>query len=73
MLDISTPLLNMVDECGNLWECTLIFERCSYLQFKIGGGFNRMVLARRLGEGSHVMVGAPIVGSNVSWCSAIVD
>jgi len=47
-----------------MWECALVFERRPYLQFKIGGSFNRMVLARRLGEGSHVMVSAPVVGSN---------
>lgn len=55
------PALKMVDDCENLWECTLVFERRPYVQFKIDSGFNRMVLARRLCEGSNVMVGAPVV------------
>ncbi|KEH16538.1 PIF1-like helicase [Medicago truncatula] len=60
-LDIAMPALKMVDDCENLWECTLVFERRPYVQFKIDSGFNRMVLARRLCEGSNVMVGAPVV------------
>lgn len=51
---------NQYDECGNQWECSSLFGRRPFLHFIIGGGFNRLVMARRLCEGSHVMVGAPV-------------
>lgn len=59
-----TPALGIVDECGNLWQCDLVFETRPYTHFIVGGGFSIMLLARRLCEGTHVMVGAPEVGSN---------
>jgi len=54
-----------VDECGNIWDCTLIiYGRHPYAHFNIGGGFKLMVVARRLFEGGHIMVGASVVGAN---------
>jgi len=63
-LDVLTHALRIVDDCGNVWECTLAFENQPYAQFKIGGSMKQMILGRRLCEGSHVMVGAPVVGGN---------
>jgi len=38
--------LKMVDECGNMWDCTFIYGRRP--NFKTGGGLKRMILARWL-------------------------
>lgn len=65
--------LRLVDECGNLWECSLPFGRFPFPHFDIGGGFKRMVMARRIGEGSHVMVGAPVVGSNATMFFRVIS
>jgi hypothetical protein len=54
----------MVDECGNKWMCSLVYGTRSYEHFKIGGGWKRMVDARRLCRGAHVMVGTPTAGDN---------
>lgn len=59
-LDVNVVVSVMVDECGNQWECSSLFGRRPFLHFIIGGGFNRLVMARRLCEGSHVMVGASV-------------
>ncbi|KEH19197.1 hypothetical protein MtrunA17_Chr8g0359311 [Medicago truncatula] len=64
ILDRRTTALKLVDDCGNKWDCTLIFDSRPYPHFPVGGGFHRMILARRLRDGCHVMVGAPGVGSN---------
>jgi hypothetical protein len=63
----------LIDECGNQWECTLLFGRRPCLHFDIGGGFNRMVMARRLCEGGHVMVGAPVLGSNAKLFLRVIS
>jgi hypothetical protein len=63
-LDRRSTVLKLVDDSGNKWDCTVIFYTSPYLYFKVGGGFSRMLLARRLKDGCHIMVGAPVVGSN---------
>ena len=56
--------MELVDECGNIWECMLIYCRRPYAHFNVGGAFKRMVEARRILEGCHIMVGAPEVRPN---------
>lgn len=63
-LDRTTKPLKLVDECGNIWNCTLQFERKPDPHFKIGGGWNRMIKARGLQNGVRVIIGAPFVGMN---------
>jgi hypothetical protein len=63
-LDVGMHALRIVDDCGNIWECTVAFDNQPYAHFKIGGNIKQMILGRRLCEGSHVMVGAPVVGGN---------
>jgi hypothetical protein len=47
-LSLYWKALKLVDECGNIWNCTLQFERKPDPYFKIGGGWNRMIKARGL-------------------------
>ncbi|KEH33753.1 hypothetical protein MTR_3g452180 [Medicago truncatula] len=59
-----TTSINLVDECGNKWMCTVVYGTRPYKHFKIGGGWKRMVDARGLGIGCIVKLGAPADGSN---------
>jgi len=63
-LDTCTTTLNVVDDNGNVWACTLMFGIDDGPHFIIGGGWKRMVMARRLRQGSHFMLGAPVAGKN---------
>jgi len=42
-LDRGTTAVDMVDENGNIWNCTLEFSETPHDHFKIGGGWGRMV------------------------------
>jgi len=63
-LDTNADGLNMVDEHGNIWSCTLKFLHGNNAHFEIGGRWNTMIKARRLKEGARVVIGAPGVGMN---------
>jgi hypothetical protein len=63
-LNTETENLSLVDECGCIWDCTLQFVTRPHAHFKIGGGWNRMVKARRLKDGDSVVIGAPYIGVN---------
>jgi hypothetical protein len=65
-LDRETTAIGLVDDNGNLWDCTLQFSMTPHPNFKIGGGWDRMVKARRIKEGARVVVGAPAVGMNLT-------
>jgi len=54
----------MIDDCGNKWNCIAIFGSRPYRHIKLGGGWKRMVLARRLEEGVMVKVGFPLACMN---------
>ncbi|XP_039683194.1 uncharacterized protein [Medicago truncatula] len=56
--------VKLVDDFGNAWFCTLVYGRRKYAHFKIGGSWRRMVKARGLQRGSHLILGAPKLGSN---------
>jgi hypothetical protein len=56
--------VKLVDDFGNAWYCTLVYGRHKYAHFKIGGAWKRMVDARGIGRGSHIILGAPKFGSN---------
>jgi len=56
--------VNMVDDCGCIWNCTLQYESRPHPHFMIGGGWTRMVKARRFKEGDRVIIGAPYFGGN---------
>ncbi|WJX32936.1 non-specific serine/threonine protein kinase [Trifolium repens] len=53
----TTTTLNLIDDCGNKWNCVLIFGCFPYKHFKIGGEWKRLVAARRLEVGDHITVG----------------
>jgi len=38
VLDVTTTALKIVDDNGNMWGCTLIYDNTNYAHFKIGGG-----------------------------------
>jgi hypothetical protein len=56
--------VKVVDDNGNIWGCTLMYRTDDGGSFKIGGGWKRMVLARRLRQGSKILLGAPVAGKN---------
>jgi hypothetical protein len=64
VLDVTTTALKIVDDNGNVWGCTLIYDNTNYAHFKFGGGWKRMVLARNLRPGSRILLGAPSAGKN---------
>jgi len=51
-----TTSLTMIDDCGNKWNCITIFGSRPHQHIKLGGGWKRIVLARRLEEGVMVKV-----------------
>ena len=51
MFDTASTSVKMVDECGNCWDCVLIFGTAPYEHCKIGGQWKRFVEARMLCEG----------------------
>jgi hypothetical protein len=71
-LDRETTAIDLVDENGNVWNCSLLFSETPYANFKIGGGWERMVQARRINEGARVVVGAPGVGLNLTLFFCII-
>jgi len=64
MLDTSSTSVKIVDDCGNLWDCDLIFGTAPFEHCKIGGQWKRFVEARRLREGVKIKLGAPMAGIN---------
>lgn len=71
-LDTKSNVLNLVDERGNRWSCTLEFVPGNDAHFNIGGEWSRMVMARRLKAGSRVLIGAPRVGMNATIFFAVI-
>lgn len=64
MLDTSATNVKIVDDCGNVWDCDLIFGTLPYEHCRIGGQWKRFVEARRLREGVKIRLGAPMAGMN---------
>jgi len=64
VLDMTTAALEIVDDNGNVWGCTLMYDNTDYAHFKIGGGWKRMVLSHNLRQGSCILLGAPVAGKN---------
>ena len=50
--------------CGNKWKCMTIYGTRPYNHLKIGGGWKRMVEARRISIGTNIKLGAPAAGDN---------
>ncbi|AES59453.1 transmembrane protein, putative [Medicago truncatula] len=71
-LDRETMVIDLVDENGNVWNCSLQFSETPYADFKIGGGWERLVQARRIKEGACVVVGAPGVGMNLTLFFCVI-
>jgi hypothetical protein len=59
-----TTSLTMIDDCGNKWNCITVFGTRPHHHIKLGGGWKRMVQARKLEEGVMVKVGFPHAGMN---------
>ena len=51
MMDIRTTSIKLVDDCGNGWDCVLIFGSTPYQHTMIRGQWIRFVDARRLHKG----------------------
>nr|ABD32737.1 hypothetical protein MtrDRAFT_AC150777g12v1 [Medicago truncatula] len=43
MLDTLLTIVNIIDDCGNIWVCELTFATIPYEHFKIGGRWKREV------------------------------
>ncbi|MCI02353.1 replication protein A1-like protein [Trifolium medium] len=54
--------IKLVDDCGNKWNCTLVYVTFPFKHFKVGGEWSRLVAARRLAVGESVTVGAQANG-----------
>jgi hypothetical protein len=64
MLDTSATNVKFVDDCGNVWDCDLIFGTLPYEHCRMGGQWKRFVEARRLREGVKIRLGALKAGMN---------
>jgi len=64
MLDTSTTNVKIVDDCGNIWDCDLIFGTIPYEHCRIGGQWKRLVEACRLREDVKIRLGAPMAAMN---------
>jgi hypothetical protein len=71
-LDRETSMIDMVDENGNIWNCTLNFSMDPAPNFKIGGGWELMVKARRFTEGARVVIGAPAICMNLTLYLCVI-
>ena len=60
-LEKTTHMLAVVDECGNRWECIVVYEDVvdKEKQFFIGGEWKRLVDARKFQQGDYLKIGAP--------------
>ncbi|GAU39653.1 hypothetical protein TSUD_18360 [Trifolium subterraneum] len=54
----ATTSIKLVDDCGNVWNCNLIFVTFPCKHYKVSGEWARLVAARRLSVGLNIMVGA---------------
>jgi len=63
-LDRARTNLKLVDECGSLWECVLIFGTTPHEHCMIGGGWKHFVEARNLNDGVRIRLGVPRAGDN---------
>jgi hypothetical protein len=59
MLDRGATSVKLVDGCGNVWECILIFGTAPYDHCRIGGQWKRFVDERNLYECVKIRLGAP--------------
>jgi len=72
-LDKASTSLKLVDGCGNMWKCILIFGSAPYEHCMIGGEWKRFVDACYLYDGVKIRLWAPAAGKNdslyitVSW------
>lgn len=67
-----TTSLKIVDDNGNVWGCTLMFATDGGPHFIIGGGWKRLVMARRLRQGSRLVLGAPMARSNTTLYLCVI-
>ncbi|GAU50461.1 hypothetical protein TSUD_240590 [Trifolium subterraneum] len=56
--DEATTSIKLVDDCGNVWNCSLIFVTFPCKYFKVGGEWGRLVTARKMSIGLNIMIGA---------------
>jgi len=63
-LENKNSIIKIIDDCGNRWDCIVIYQSLTDKKFKIGGQWKRMVDARRIKLGAYIMLGAPIAGNN---------
>jgi len=65
-LEKTTHMLAVIDECGNRWECIVVYEDVpdKEKQFVIGGEWKQMVDARRIQQGDYLKIGAPAPRNN---------
>ncbi|GAU42517.1 hypothetical protein TSUD_376450 [Trifolium subterraneum] len=54
----ATTSIKLVDDCGNVWNCNLIFVTFPCKHYKVSGEWARLVAARRLSVGLNIMIGA---------------
>jgi len=64
VLDMTTTTLKIMDDNGNVWGCTMMYDNTDYAHYKIGGGWKRMVLAHKLHQGSCILLSAPVDEKN---------
>ncbi|GAU45374.1 hypothetical protein TSUD_89940 [Trifolium subterraneum] len=62
----ATTSIKLVDDCGNVWNCNLIFVTFPCKHFKLGGEWSGLVPARRISIGDSILLGAQSSGPNES-------
>ena len=59
-----TTSVVVIDDCGNTWKCIAVYATRPNTHIRIGGGWGRMVDARRLSIGDKIKIGVPNAGKN---------
>jgi len=66
VLDKDSTSVKLVDDCGNSWECILIFGTKPYEHCRVGGEWKHFIDARKIAEGCRIRLGAPVPGNNAT-------
>lgn len=73
ILDRTSTSVRMVDDCGIVWECIMIFGTDPHEHCSIGGQWKRFVEARILTEGVRIRLANLLLETTIpSMCKTIV-
>lgn len=67
VMPIDTKEFYLTDDTDHVWSCTQSFVSSKKPHYKIQGEWKQFCLSRNVIAGSFVRIGAPEVGSNISF------